>query len=114
GNRSNLNLNSKAAVQSVPTGLPVGWTGLPAGLTGLPVGLIGNRLNSNFFLFWFKFKCPQSILNKCLYNIFSLNEPSNPLLYYFYIVFVYFCMHVFLFNFKSPQTILNERIFEKI
>ena len=23
-----------------------------------------------FFLFWFKFKCPQSILNKCLYNIF--------------------------------------------
>ena len=23
-----------------------------------------------FFLFWFKFKCPQSILNKYLYNIF--------------------------------------------
>ena len=52
-------------------------------------------------------------MNVCII-CFSLNEPSNPLLYYFYIVFVYFCMHVFLFNFKSPQTILNERIFEKI
>jgi hypothetical protein len=39
----------------------------------LPVGFSGNRLNSNFFLFWFKFKCPQSmqsILNECLYNMF--------------------------------------------
>ena len=45
---------------------------------------------------------------------FSLNEPSDPLLYYFYIVFVYFCMHAFLFNFKFPQTILNKQIFEKI
>ena len=99
--------NSNFAVQPVRTGLP-------AGLAGLPVGLTGNRPNSNFFLFWFKFKCPQSILNEYLYNIFSLNEPSNHFLYYFYIVFVYFCMHVFLFNFKSPQTILNERIFEKI
>src|SRR6185312_9070956 len=77
------NLNSNFAVQTVRTGIPVGLTGLPAGLTG-------NRPNSNFFLFWFKFKCPQSILNECLYNMFSLNEPSNPLLYYFYIVFVYF------------------------
>ena len=43
-------------------------------------------------------------LNVCI-TCFSLNEPSNPLLYYFYIntmynmfyiVFVYFCMHVFL------------------
>ena len=42
----------------------------PAGLTGIPAGLTGNRSNSIFFLFWFKFKCPQSILNKCLYNIF--------------------------------------------
>ena len=48
-------LKSKAAVQSVRTGLPVGWTGLPvglidlpAGLISLPVGLIGNRPNSIF------------------------------------------------------------------
>ena len=53
GNRSKSNLNSKFAVQTVPTGIPVGLTGLPAGLTG-------NRPNSIFFLFWFKFKCPQS------------------------------------------------------
>jgi len=42
-------------------------------------------------------------LNICI-TCFSLNEPSNPLLYYFYIntmynmfciVFVYFCMHAF-------------------
>ena len=42
-------------------------------------------------------------LNVCI-TCFSLNEPSNPLLYYFYIntmynmfyiVFVYFCMHAF-------------------
>ena len=33
-------------------------------------GLSGNRSNSNFFLFWFKFKCPQSILTECLYNMF--------------------------------------------
>ena len=45
-------------------------------------------------------------MNVCI-TYFSLNEPSNPVLYYFYIVFVYFCMHAFLFNFKSPQTILN-------
>ena len=92
--RWNSNLNSNFAVQPVRTGIP-------AGLTGLPVGLTGNRPNSIFF--WFKFKCPQSILNECLYNIF-LNEPSNPFLYYFYIntmynmfyiVFVYFCMHTF-------------------
>ena len=62
-------------------------------------------------------------MNICI-TCFSLNEPSNPLLYYFYIntmynifyiVFVYFCMHVFLFwfNFKCSQSILNERIFEK-
>ena len=40
------------------------------GLTGIPAGLAGNRSNSIFFLFWFKFKCSQSILNKYLYNIF--------------------------------------------
>ena len=51
-NRSNSNLNSNFAVKSVRTGIP-------AGLTGIPVGLTGNRSNSNFFLFWFKFKCPQ-------------------------------------------------------
>ena len=33
-NQSNSNLNSKAAVQSVRTGLPAGLTGLPVGLTG--------------------------------------------------------------------------------
>ena len=55
-NRWNSNLNSNFAVQPVRT--------------GLPAGLTGNRPNSNFFLFWFKFKCPQSILNKYLYNIF--------------------------------------------
>ena len=49
---------------------PTGLTGIPAGLASIPVGLTGNRSNSFFFLFWFKFKCPQSILNKCLYNIF--------------------------------------------
>ena len=69
-NRWNSNLNSNFAVQPVRTSIPVGWTSLPPGLAGLPVGLTGNRSNSNFFLFWFKFKCPQSILNKCLYNIF--------------------------------------------
>ena len=69
-NRLNSNLNSKAAVQPVRNGLPVGLTGVPTGLAGLPVGLTGNRPNSNFFLFLFKFKCPQSILNKYLYNIF--------------------------------------------
>ena len=62
-NRWNSNLNSNGAVQPVRTGIP-------AGLTGLPAGLTGNRSNSIFFLFWFKFKCPQSILNKYLYNIF--------------------------------------------
>ena len=56
-------------------------------------------------------------MNICI-TCFNLNEPSNSLLYYFYmfyIVFVYFCMHVFLFwfNFKCSQSILNERIFEK-
>ena len=61
-NRSKSNLNLKSSVQT--------GTGLPAGLTGLPVGLIGNRPNSIFFLFWFKFKCLQSILNECLYNMF--------------------------------------------
>ena len=45
GNRLNSNLNLKAPVQPVPTGLPAGLTGLPAGFTGLPVGLTG--LNSN-------------------------------------------------------------------
>ena len=35
-----------------------GLTGIPAGLAGIPVGLTGNRSNSIFFLFWFKFKCP--------------------------------------------------------
>ena len=70
GNRSNSNSNSKSHVQPVPTGLPVGLTSLPADFIGLPVGLIGNRSNLNCFLFWFKFKCPQSILNKYLYNIF--------------------------------------------
>ena len=50
-NRLNSNLNSKATVQSVWNGLPVGLTGLPAGLAGLPVGLTGNRPNSIFFLF---------------------------------------------------------------
>ena len=44
GNRSNSNLNSKAPVQPVPTGLPVG-------LTGLPVGLTGNRSIQIFFFF---------------------------------------------------------------
>ena len=63
-------LNSKAAVQPVRNGLPVGLTGLPAGLAGLPVGLTGNRPNSIFFFFLFKFKCLQNILNECLYNIF--------------------------------------------
>ena len=67
-NRLNSNLNSKTAGQPVRNGLPVGLTGLPAGLAGLPVDLIGNRPNSK--IFWFKFKCPQSILNKYLYNIF--------------------------------------------
>ena len=61
-------------------------------------------------------------MNVCIIY-FSLNEPSNPLLYYFYIntmynmfyiIFVYFCMHVFLFHFKCSKSILNERIFEKI
>ena len=42
----------------------------PTGLAGIPTGLTGNRSNSIFFLFWFKFKCPQSILNEYLYNIF--------------------------------------------
>ena len=42
--RSKSNLNSKFAVQTVPTGIP-------AGLTGLPVGLTGNRSNSIFFFF---------------------------------------------------------------
>ena len=52
-------------------------------------------------------------MNVCI-TCFSLNEPSNSFLCYFYIVFVYFCMHVFfLFNFKCSQSILNERIFEK-
>ena len=37
-------LNSKAAVQPVRNGLPVGLAGLPAGLTG-------NRPNLFFFLF---------------------------------------------------------------
>ena len=55
-------------------------------------------------------------MNVCITH-FSLNEPSNPLLYYFYIntmynmfyiVFVYFYMHVFLFNFKCSENILNE------
>ena len=50
------NLNSNFAVQTVRT--------------GIPVDLTGNRPNSIFFLFWFKFKCPQSILNECLYNMF--------------------------------------------
>ena len=62
-NRSKSNLNLKSTVQTVRTGIPTG-------LTGLPAGLIGNPPNSNFFLFWFKFKCPQSILNECLYNMF--------------------------------------------
>ena len=42
-NRLNSNLNSKAAVQPVRNGLPVGLTSLPAGLAGLLVGLTGNR-----------------------------------------------------------------------
>ena len=41
-------------------------------------------------------------MNVCII-CFSLNEPSNPFLYYFYIVFVYFCKYVFLFNFKYSQ-----------
>ena len=43
----------------------------------LSVGLTGNRSVwvvtdqiHFFFFFWFKFKCPQSILNECLYNMF--------------------------------------------
>ena len=44
------------------------------GQTG-PVCLVTGRLDwwqvkFNFFYFLFKFKCPQSILNKCFYNIF--------------------------------------------
>ena len=34
-----------------------------------PVRLVTGQTQF-FFLFWFKLKCPQSILNKCLYNIF--------------------------------------------
>ena len=52
-------------------------------------------------------------MNVCII-CFSLNEPFNFFLYYFYIVCVYFCMHVFfLFYFKSPQTILNKQILRK-
>ena len=34
-----------------------------------PVWLVTGQIQF-FFLFWFKFKCSQSILNKCLYNMF--------------------------------------------
>ena len=54
--RSKSNLNSKFAVQTVRT--------------GIPVGLTSNPPNSKKILFWFKFNCPQSILNECLYNMF--------------------------------------------
>ena len=62
-NWSKSDLNLKSSVQMVRNGIPVGLTGLPDGLTG-------NRPNSIFFPFLFKFKCPQSILNECLYNMF--------------------------------------------
>ena len=55
-NRSNSNLNSNFPVQPIRI--------------GIPAGLAGNRSNSIFFLFLFKFKCQQNILNKYLYNIF--------------------------------------------
>ena len=58
--------------------------------TGLPVGLTSNRsnsgLNSNARKVYY--------MNVCI-TCFSLNEPSNSFLYYFYIVFVYFYMHAF-------------------
>ena len=69
-NRTNANLNSNSPVETVLTGIPAGLTGLPAGLTGKrSVWLVTGQIQI-FFLFLFKFKCPQSILNKCLYNIF--------------------------------------------
>ena len=39
-----------------------------------------------------------------------LNEPSNTLLYYFYIVFVYFCMHIFFCSTSNPRKLyyMNE------
>jgi len=48
-------------------GSSIGFHRLADRLDRLPVGLSGNRQNS-FFLF--KFKCPQNILNECLYNMF--------------------------------------------
>ena len=50
-------------------------------------------------------------MNVCI-ACFSLNKPSNHLLYYFYIntmynmfyiVFVYFCMHVFFCLTSNPR-----------
>ena len=68
-NRWNSNLNSNFPVQPVPTGIPAGLAGISAGLDGnRPVWLVPVKFK--FFSFLFKFKCPQSILNKCLYNIF--------------------------------------------
>ena len=91
---------------------PVGLTGLLAGLTGLSVGLTDTGQIQFFFFFGLNSNaCKVYWMNVCI-TYFSLNEPSNPLLYYFYIVFVYFVCTLF-FNFKSSQTILNERIFEK-
>ena len=46
------------------------FTGRFDRFTGRSVGLTGNRANSIFFIFCLKFKCPQSILNECLYNMF--------------------------------------------
>src|SRR6185369_3000359 len=51
-NRLKSNLNLKSSIQTVRTGIPAGLTCSPVGLTGYPP-------NSIFFLFWFKFKCPQ-------------------------------------------------------
>ena len=49
-------------------------------------------------------------MNVCI-TCFNLNEPSNSLLYYFYmfyIVFVYFCMHAFFCLTSNLRKLLNE------
>ena len=66
-NRWNSNLNSNFAVQPVYRSVrPVYLPDLPV---YRPVWLVTGQIQI-FFLFWFKFKYPQSILNKYLYNIF--------------------------------------------
>ena len=55
----------------LPTGpaKPAGsGTGIPDRFGRKPVET--GQIQFFFFLFWFKFKCPQSILNECLYNMF--------------------------------------------